>query len=97
MILEVGEVVVTKELWEKSLLRDKAAIEQLRKEVDGLFLYSHALSFSPDEFTNPAISPLEQIEQICLELPDQFVKVTIHDLYYANIIEGVEVKARSPK
>lgn len=49
MLLEIDEVFVNRQLWQRVLAGDEAARDELRKELDGLVLYLHALSVSGDD------------------------------------------------
>lgn len=48
MILEIDQVVVKKELWQKALKKDVEAINNLRQELHGLVLYFHNIIVEPD-------------------------------------------------
>lgn len=41
--MEIDEVIVDSGLWAKAQARDKAAVKELRAQLDGLVLYLHGL------------------------------------------------------
>lgn len=59
MMMETDEVAIEKSLWAKVVAGDAEARKQVMSEIDGLVLYMHNLSVSPDTHEAVTLRTLE--------------------------------------
>ena len=73
-LMEVDQIVVTKDLWELAKEGDWDAKKAIRKEIDNMYIYFHALTI-PDQSWWDAreVVTLRELEEV---IPP--VYVTIH-------------------
>lgn len=61
MLVEIDEFVVDKNLWQRAEAGDRAAKDEIRTEIDGMFLYMHALSMPEGNWHVVTLRDLERL------------------------------------
>lgn len=84
MLLEIDEIVVEKELWEKAKNGDVAVQKQMRKELHDLKLYMHNFIVAYhgggiEEIFGPDLGD------------DKFVVITLREAEGANIVDSINI------
>ena len=64
-LMEVDEIVVSKKLWEAAKRGHQKAIKDIRKEVEGLEIYFHAMVRSDEYWEKHIIITLKELEEVC--------------------------------
>ena len=86
-LLEIDHVNVDKKLWKAAKDRDYDARDAIRKEIDGLEIYFHAMIRSDEFWDKHELITLRELEEVC---PPIFVTISLNEEYLAEIDEAMK-------